>query len=197
MRCVSCQTPIPEASSSCPFCGAAVVDPAAATLDSRAGDAAAPVRASRPSRPISSASSVDGSRFVPGAMLLERYRIVGLLGQRRHGRSLSRGRPQARTSGGVEVPSGQHRGRCCRTGPVPSRSTHRETSVAPERLPGLRHRRSGRPGLLVDGVHRRRGSGLPASAHRAAACRTKRWRSRGNCAPGWRQRTRRACCTAI
>ncbi len=81
MRCVSCQTPIPEASASCPFCGTTVVDPAAATLDSRSGEAATPVRASRPSRPISSSSSVDGSRFVPGAMLLERYRVVGLLGR--------------------------------------------------------------------------------------------------------------------
>ncbi|MGO9123429.1 MAG: protein kinase domain-containing protein [Terriglobales bacterium] len=81
MRCVSCLTPIPEASSACPFCGTAVVDPAAATLDSRSGNAATPVRASRPSRPISSSSSVDGSRFVPGAMLLERYRVVGLLGR--------------------------------------------------------------------------------------------------------------------
>jgi hypothetical protein len=87
MKCVSCLTPIPEASSSCPFCGAQVVDPAAATLDphppphgtdgSHGAAAAAPARASR----VSSSSSIDDSRFVPGAMLLDRYRIVGLLGR--------------------------------------------------------------------------------------------------------------------
>jgi serine/threonine protein kinase len=32
MRCLSCQTPVPEASASCPFCGAAVVDPTSATI---------------------------------------------------------------------------------------------------------------------------------------------------------------------
>ncbi len=81
MRCVACQTPIPEASSSCPFCGVAVVDHAAATVVSAPGSPASPPPSPRSSRPVSSSSSVDGARFVPGAMLLERYRIVGLLGR--------------------------------------------------------------------------------------------------------------------
>src|SRR5947209_3810456 len=86
MKCISCLTPIQESSSACPFCGAAVMDPTAATLDpglrsaAKHGAAAAPTVA-RVSRPISSAGSLDDSRFVPGALLLERYRVVGLLGR--------------------------------------------------------------------------------------------------------------------
>src|SRR5215467_14478267 len=82
MRCVSCQTPIPETSSSCPFCGMAVVDLDAATVVSKTrSDAPASPRTPQVARPVSPSSSVDGARFVPGAMLLERYRIVGLLGR--------------------------------------------------------------------------------------------------------------------
>ena len=86
IKCVSCLTPIPESSAQCPFCGTAVVDPAAATIDphppaaeksGQTGAAFAPAKSSRPS----SSSSIDDSRFVPGAMLLERYRVVGLLGR--------------------------------------------------------------------------------------------------------------------
>jgi serine/threonine-protein kinase len=73
---------MPEASSSCPFCGVAVVDLDAATLVSKTGsNAPASPRTPQVFRPVSSSSSVDGARFVPGAMLLERYRIVGLLGR--------------------------------------------------------------------------------------------------------------------
>ena len=77
MRCVSCQTPIPEASGSCPFCGVAVIDLDGATVVSNPGANPSPPPSPRISRPVSSSSSVDGARFVPGAMLLERYRIVG------------------------------------------------------------------------------------------------------------------------
>lgn len=45
------------------------------------------------------------SRFVPGAILGGRYRIVSMLGHGGMGRGLSRGRPQARPGRRPQVPS--------------------------------------------------------------------------------------------
>ena len=77
---------------------------------------------------------------------------------------------------------------------VSQRSAHGAAGVAPERLPRLRHRRSRRPAVPLDGVRRRRGprdlaaphrplSRRQGRRHRAAAVRRTRRRARTRRAP--------------
>ncbi len=73
MKCPSCAAEVSRTSALCPSCGVPLVDPSVPTYEA---DRPAP----RSTRPASS-SSIDGARFAPGAMLTERYRIVGLLGR--------------------------------------------------------------------------------------------------------------------
>jgi serine/threonine-protein kinase len=68
-RCSSCSTDAPDGASFCASCGAALESTAAAH----------PTKTSAPTG-TSEPSSVHG-RFLPGAQLGERYRIVGLLGR--------------------------------------------------------------------------------------------------------------------
>jgi eukaryotic-like serine/threonine-protein kinase len=67
MQCRACQHEVPDASRFCLACGARVDTSRADTRT-----VADPSRAS---------SAIDGARFVPGTILAERYRIVGLLGR--------------------------------------------------------------------------------------------------------------------
>jgi serine/threonine protein kinase len=69
MKCPSCQRDISPDSSSCPSCGFSFAD--------------ATKRLKSHSKQVRSVSldSIDDARFVPGALLAERYRIVGLLGR--------------------------------------------------------------------------------------------------------------------
>src|SRR4029077_3030868 len=64
--------------SSCPSCGSSF-DDATRRLESNKFPAAK--LREKESRPSSSFDSIDDARFVPGTMLAERYRIVGLLGK--------------------------------------------------------------------------------------------------------------------
>ena len=75
MRCSSCATENPDTSR---FCGACAA-PLAPVMHSQAET----VAISRPSasRPSTSSSAVDEGRFPPGALLLDRYRIIALLGR--------------------------------------------------------------------------------------------------------------------
>src|SRR5437660_6145615 len=78
IRCPKCQKQINEDAPSCPSCGLSF-DDVTRQLDSRespAKDSGRKVATSAPSF-----ASIDDSRFVPGAILAERYRIVGLLGR--------------------------------------------------------------------------------------------------------------------
>jgi len=70
MQCRVCRSDVLERSRFCPSCGAALADSAVATV-------AGPPPPSRPP----STDSLDEARFVPGAMLVGRYRIVALLGR--------------------------------------------------------------------------------------------------------------------
>jgi serine/threonine protein kinase len=68
-RCPNCSGEAPDDSRFCPSC--------ASPLDA---SGAAPTRTSL-REGMSSQPSLDRSRFVPGTMLADRYRIVGLLGR--------------------------------------------------------------------------------------------------------------------
>src|SRR2546426_1627934 len=78
IRCPKCQKEINEDTLSCPSCGLSF-DDATRQLDSRETPARHPGRKGSTSAP--SFDSIDDSRFVPGTMLAERYRIVGLVGK--------------------------------------------------------------------------------------------------------------------
>src|SRR2546428_13245642 len=78
IRCPKCQKEINEDALSCPSCGLSF-DEATRQLDSRESPAGDPGRKGSTSAP--SVDSIDDARFVPGTMLAERYRIVGLLGK--------------------------------------------------------------------------------------------------------------------
>ena len=77
-RCPKCQREINEDALSCPSCGFSF-DDATRQLDSRESPARDSGRKGSTSAP--SFDSIDDSRFVPGTILAERYRIVGLLGR--------------------------------------------------------------------------------------------------------------------
>jgi len=74
MNCPSCHKKIPANAASCPGCGFSF-DDATQRLE--------PESPSRKSQKQSATSfdSIDDARFVPGTMLAERYRIVGLVGK--------------------------------------------------------------------------------------------------------------------
>jgi serine/threonine-protein kinase len=81
MTCPACGGEAQARARFCQECGTALESPAASpTRTIQAGDAsAAPARMTRFSS--SSSDSVDHGRFVPGTLLQDRYRILGLLGR--------------------------------------------------------------------------------------------------------------------
>ena len=78
MKCPSCHKDIPVDSSFCSSCGLSFDD-----ATQRLEPDAAPSNKARHSqaRSLPSFDSIDDARFVPGTILAERYRIVGLLGR--------------------------------------------------------------------------------------------------------------------
>lgn len=72
MKCSACHKEIPSDVSSCPACGFSF-DDATQRLKS-------PPR-SNEKRSFSSSESIDDARWVPGTIVADRYRIVGLLGR--------------------------------------------------------------------------------------------------------------------
>ncbi len=87
-ECLACSKVVPGDATSCPSCGVALDDSAVATRrleGRRPGPASFGPAPRRPPRPAhnspSTPDSIDGGRFVPGVVLAERYRVVGLLGR--------------------------------------------------------------------------------------------------------------------
>lgn len=70
-NCPSCSTEI-SVGSACPNCGTLLDDGVTQRFEARE----TPIQS-----PTQSYDSIDNARFVPGAILLQRYRIVGLLGK--------------------------------------------------------------------------------------------------------------------
>src|SRR6185312_10963690 len=66
--CPSCAKEISIDSNACPNCGAQLDDGATRRFEAR-------------ETPTQSYDSIDNARFVPGTILIQRYRIVGLLGK--------------------------------------------------------------------------------------------------------------------
>jgi len=77
--CASCSSTVPEGSLFCPRCGARV-DPSSATPTRTTGAEGAAVQPGRTAG-LSSSSPIDYGRFVPGTVLADRYRLIGLLGR--------------------------------------------------------------------------------------------------------------------
>lgn len=71
MRCPQCQKPLSPEASFCQQCGTSLDEDATRKLDT-------PKVANSRSYSL---DSIDDARFVPGAVIAERYRIVGLLGK--------------------------------------------------------------------------------------------------------------------
>ena len=81
VQCPSCSRELSPDSQFCSACGASA-DPSSETPtqfgpQARAGDSARATSASH----LSSSSGVQDGRFLPGTLLAERYRIIGLLGK--------------------------------------------------------------------------------------------------------------------
>src|ERR1051325_1285700 len=75
IRCPRCQAELDQNASVCSSCGLSF-DDATRPLETKPPDSKRFMKSSTPSF-----DSIDDSRFVPGTILAERYRIVGLLGR--------------------------------------------------------------------------------------------------------------------
>lgn len=81
MKCPRCRKEIPTAATSCAACGFSF-DDATQPIDRIPTDKQAAEKLSgKASTSGVSFDSIDDARFVPGAILADRYRIVGLLGK--------------------------------------------------------------------------------------------------------------------
>ncbi|MGQ0762056.1 MAG: protein kinase domain-containing protein [Acidobacteriota bacterium] len=80
MNCPRCQNQILIDASSCPKCGISF-DDATQRLEKSPTDQQADDKLTEKASTPLSFQSIDDARFIPGAILAERYRIVGLLGK--------------------------------------------------------------------------------------------------------------------
>jgi serine/threonine-protein kinase len=193
MNCPRCHKEIPVDASFCSSCGFSF-DDETQRLDSNAPRSGK----SQQKEPRSSMSfdSIDDARFVPGEMLAERYRIVGLLGRGGMGEvyradDLKLGQPVALKFLPEHLLS---------DGAALARF-HREVRVARQ----VSHKNVCRVYDIgeVDGRHFLsmefiKGEELSSLLRRIAAChRTKRSNSHAKFAPGWPPPTTPACCIEI
>jgi len=77
IQCSSCSAEIPATSLFCSFCGQAVISQSQAPTRAFSNVPPSPLRASR----LISSDSIPAGGFAPGAILADRYRIIGLLGR--------------------------------------------------------------------------------------------------------------------
>ncbi len=79
VRCPSCATQNPDTSRFCGNCAAPLGPPASRSQTETIAEPVRP-RSRTSAPPVSSSSAADEGRFPPGTLLLERYRIIALLG---------------------------------------------------------------------------------------------------------------------
>lgn len=72
IRCPACSVEVPDGARFCASCGSSLSD---------GSQAPTTFRSSSTVGRLGSADSIDTGRFVPGAIVADRYRIVGLLGR--------------------------------------------------------------------------------------------------------------------
>lgn len=78
LRCVRCVTELPPTARYCPNCGAPADSSATASIDAATCTADGPRRSQGS---LLESPALDEGRFVPGQILVDRYRIVALLGK--------------------------------------------------------------------------------------------------------------------
>ena len=165
VRCPSCAATNAQTQRFCGACGATLPRPDAETMTSPAPPAGTPA----PPRIAS-----DGARFLPGQVLAERYRMVGLLGKGGMGEvyradDLKLGQPVALKFLPRDVESDPERlDRFLTEVRLSLRVTHPNVCRVFDIGAG------GWPPFSVDGVRGRRGSRVAAAPHRAAAGRQSR-----------------------
>ena len=85
MHCVTCKSVVPESSKFCNSCGRAVAsgqeEVATEFIDAPMRNTRPKARTSATSYMLSSDTSVEDGRFLPGTLLAERYRITALIGR--------------------------------------------------------------------------------------------------------------------